>query len=138
MIQSCVGIAEVHIVTKSQQKFSIIGLKDPETFVNTVTRYARSPGEAQNVTKTEPMEMTLQQRADRAEEKRDVAALSQLDHLEDLSVDQLDALDKKLVNLDRRLSQISDTIQSIDNTSRRMSVLDGDAHPDVPEEIKEE
>ena len=78
MIQNCVGIAEVHIVTKSQQKFSIIGLKDPETFVNTVTRYVRSPDDVQNATKTEPMEMTLQQRADQAEEKRDVAALSQV------------------------------------------------------------
>mmetsp|Transcript_33273 Transcript_33273/g.46543 ORF Transcript_33273/g.46543 Transcript_33273/m.46543 type:complete len:265 (+) Transcript_33273:31-825(+) len=108
-VQRCFGISEVHIITAYGQKHSVLGLKQPESFCTSVMQHKSSPRRG-SLRNDEP-EMTLQEKADRHQHDTDIHGLQQLNNLEELSIPQLNALDKRLGRLDNHLSKLSDQLE---------------------------
>mmetsp|Transcript_43267 Transcript_43267/g.70373 ORF Transcript_43267/g.70373 Transcript_43267/m.70373 type:complete len:265 (-) Transcript_43267:416-1210(-) len=108
-VQRCFGISEVHIITAYGQKHSVLGLKQPESFCTSVMQHKSSP--RRGSLRNDELEMTLQEKADRHQHDTDIHGLQQLNNLEELSIPQLNALDKRLGRLDNHLTKLSDQLE---------------------------
>mmetsp|Transcript_3053 Transcript_3053/g.5850 ORF Transcript_3053/g.5850 Transcript_3053/m.5850 type:complete len:267 (-) Transcript_3053:245-1045(-) len=134
-LQTCLGIKEVNFIVLNNHEFSILGIRRPEIFVHQVQRAIEDhllSGEAKgfggsisggrrNDTAAE-IELTLQEKADIEEYKTDVQQLTELKNLDHLSLDELNAMEKRINRLDKRLSNISDEINA--PTSEKKSQVD--------------
>ena len=118
-LQQCLDIDELHLTTTAGDKVAVVGLRNSARFLLALQQQqdvggddveAGGPSDGKGRVSPAPVEMSLRDKAAAHSIREDARVLDQLNRLEDLSVEQLDALDAKIARMDERLDKIGASI----------------------------